>query len=236
MTSQRVRNELRRVTAVIPARGGSKGIPRKNLSVVNGTTLLARTIVFAQQSGLFDHVHVSTDDTDIAAEAERFGAKPNFLRSEESSHDRASSTDVLIEVDRRLTDQGQTTDVYVLLEPTSPMRETHHVRDSLDLIHRGFDAAVTVSPVDVKFHPDKQFRVESGGDAAFFTERGPTIVARQQLETTYIRNGFCYAVTSEVLRSHRSIFGTRLGAVVCDVPYVNIDSPEDLARCRELLV
>lgn len=222
--------------AVIPARGGSKGIPRKNLAKIGERTLVGHAIHFAQQSKLFDHILVSTDDEEISKEADRHGYPPEFTRSPEVSHDRASSTQLLLEVDAQSNQLGWGVERYVLLEPTSPMRNKRRVQEALELTYRGFDAALTLSSIDTKFHPDKQFKINGQNVAMFFTERGRGIVARQELTTTYIRNGFCYVVCATALRETKSIFGSHLGAVVCDEPYVNIDSLEDLERCRELLV
>ena len=220
------------VLAVIPARGGSKEVPKKNLALVAGMSLVARTIVFAKDSGLFDHIHVSTDDPAIAEEASRFGLKPEFFRSDNASNDRASSSEVLLDVRRQFIKMGYSVNRYVLLEPTSPMRETKYVKESIDLTDSRFDASLTLSAVDTRYHPDKQFQILNECGAEFFTERGRGIVARQDLSHTYIRNGFCYVVTDDALVSGGSIFGSKLGAVICDVPFVNIDSHDDLERCR----
>jgi len=220
--------------AVIPARGGSKGIPRKNLELVAGISLVGRAVRFAEDSGLFDMIHVSTDSLEIADEATRFGHQPEFLRSDDASRDRSSSTDVLLDVQKDFATRNTKVNRFVLLEPTSPMRKKKFVQQAIDLTRDEFDASLTVSPVDVKYHPDKQFSVSQQGQALFFTDRGPKIVARQELLTTYIRNGFCYVVCGDALSTSQSIFGTNLGAVVCDTPYINIDTREDLEKCRAM--
>ena len=220
------------VLAVIPARGGSKEVPRKNLALVAGVSLVARTIEFAKESKLFDHIHVSTDDPEIANEASKFGLKPEFLRSDGASSDRASSSDVLLDVRHQFANMGCYMNRYVLLEPTSPMREAKYVKESIELTNSKFDASLTLSPVDARYHPDKQFKISNESCAEFLTERGRGVVARQELSRTYIRNGFCYVVTDVALLSKKSIFGSKLGAVVCDIPFINIDSHDDLERCR----
>lgn len=221
--------------AIIPARGGSKGINRKNLQEVNGVSLVGMAIRFAMSTRLFDAVHLSTDSEEIAKEGEKYGCRPRFMRSAETSGDRASATEVIREIRTRLLDEGTSVQRYVLLEPTSPMREARFVSQAIDLTRQKYDAALTVSPVDLKYHPDKQFRVSQQGDAEFFTANGPSVVARQELVPTYIRNGFCYVVNEQAIADGWSILGSRLGAVLCDVPYVNIDSPEDLNRCRRMM-
>ena len=222
--------------AVIPCRGGSKGVPRKNLAIVNGLSLTARAILFSQESGLFDLIHVSTDDEEIALEAKKFGAPVAFLRSTSASSDSSSSTDVIREVHQMFMNQNKRFESIALLEPTSPMRTISVVRETLEAIEESdYDAALTLSPVSISYHPDKQFTVNQDDEASFFSDTGRKIKSRQQLSTTYIRNGFCYAIRGESIDKGTDIFGFKLRAVMCDIPYVNIDSFDDLERCRKLL-
>jgi len=222
--------------AIIPCRGGSKGIPRKNLEIVNGTSLTARAILFSQESGFFDVIHVSTDDEEIAAEAERYGSPVEFFRSDAASSDSSSATDVIREVHQVFANQNKQFDSIALLEPTSPMRTSEIVKQTINAIEdTEFDAALTLSLVQSRYHPDKQFSLNQKNNAEFFTSTGRTIKSRQQLSTTYIRNGFCYAIRGDSINKGSDIFGFNLFGVICNIPYVNIDTPEDLFLCRKLL-
>ncbi len=222
--------------ALIPCRGGSKGIHRKNLAIVNGISLTARAITFAQECGLFDLIHVSTDDEEIAEEAERFGSPVDFFRSSSTSSDSSSSTDVIREVHQIFANKNMKFSSITLLEPTSPMRTKEIVLRTMESIEdTEYDAALTLSPVPASHHPDKQFFINQNKNAEFFTSAGHTIKSRQQLSTTYIRNGFCYAIRGDSLSKGTDIFGFKLHGVICDIPYVNIDTPEDLELCRKLL-
>ncbi|MEI6096322.1 MAG: hypothetical protein WCR08_12845 [Gammaproteobacteria bacterium] len=222
--------------AIIPCRGGSKGIPRKNLQIVNGISLTARAILFSQESGFFDVIHVSTDDEEIAAEAERYGSLVEFFRSDAASSDSSSATDVIREVHQVFANQNNQFDSIALLEPTSPMRTSEIVKQTINAIEdTEFDAALTLSPVQSSYHPDKQFSLNQKNNAEFFTSTGHTIKSRQQLSTTYIRNGFCYAIRGDSINKGSDIFGFNLFGVICNIPYVNIDTPEDLFLCRKLL-
>jgi CMP-N,N'-diacetyllegionaminic acid synthase len=221
--------------AVIPARGGSKGIIRKNLQEVAGISLVGHAIRFAQKSGLFDAIHLSTDDDEIAREGDRYGCKPSFMRSSQASGDRASATEVVREVRNCLLAEGIRVQRYVLLEPTSPMRSVKFVNEAIRLTLKQYNAALTVSPINLKFHADKQFTVSQDRLAEFVTDAGQLVVARQELARTYVRNGFCYVVTDQTIADGKSIFGSRLGAVICDVPFVNIDSQEELLEARRLM-
>jgi CMP-N-acetylneuraminic acid synthetase len=142
---------------------------------------------------------------------------------------------VIREVRAKLLDSGVCAQRFVLLEPTSPMRQLKFVAAAVAATRKDFDASVTVSAVDVKFHPDKQFVLAAEEEIAFFSQQGRAIVARQQLKPTYIRNGFCYVVTDQALAEGRDIFGSRCKAIICDIDYVNIDNQADLDRCRLLM-
>ena len=123
-----------------------------------------------------------------------------------------------------------------LLEPTSTMITKEIVLQTIESIEdREYDAALTLSPVSASYQPDKQFFINQNKSAGFFTSAGHTIKSRQQLSTTFIRNGFCYPIRGDSISKGTDIFGFKLHGVICDIPYVNIDTPEDLELCRKLL-
>lgn len=223
--------------AIIPARGGSKGLPGKNLAMVGGKTLLARAIECATASGLFDLVLVSTDDPAIAEEARRAGASVPFLRPAALSGDQAAVIDAVRDALERLATEGAPPfDLVVLLEPTSPLRTPEILRRTVEAGEApGADAAFTVSPVPVRFHPRKQFEIDAIGVARFAHPAGAAVVNRQELRPTFIRNGLCYAVRSAALAQGTGILGTTPRAIVVEGPIVNIDEADDLALARSLL-
>jgi CMP-N-acetylneuraminic acid synthetase len=130
-----------------------------------------------------------------------------------------------------LARDGFTPGIVVLLEPTSPLRTPDMVADVLDRLG-GADAAFTVSPVPVRFHPRKQFRVEPDGSARRVAPDLAMPVRRQELAETFVQNGAAYAFRTAMFRAHRSIFGPAPRAVVVTAPLVNIDTPEDLDEAR----
>lgn len=227
----------RRRLAIVPARGGSKGLPGKNMAVVGGTTLLARAVTCARDSGLFDYVLVSTDDEAMAAEGRRAGAAVPFLRSAALSGDGAAVIDAIRDAIDRLAAAGEPPfDLIALLEPTSPLRTADIVRRTVAAAESdSADAGFTVSAVPLPFHPLKQFRVEEDGIARHFDPAGTRVVNRQELKPTYIRNGLCYAVRTEALAQGYGILGTRPRAVIVEGPIVNIDGADDLALARQLI-
>lgn len=226
----------RRVLVVVPARGGSKGVPLKNLQPVAGEPLVARTGRLTGQLPWVDRAVVSTDHAEIAAVARASGLDAPFYRPPELSGDRIGDLEVL---EHALTSceslDGCRYDVIVMLQPTSPLRRVEHVQATVEkLVAEQLDAVWTVSPADLKYHPLKQLALREGRlqhwDAA-----GADIIARQQLEPLYTRNGAAYAITRQTLLEQGSIMGARCGAVVIDEPMVSIDLAEDFVRVEQLL-
>ncbi|KPQ16040.1 MAG: N-acylneuraminate cytidylyltransferase [Rhodobacteraceae bacterium HLUCCO18] len=221
----------RRVLAVVPARGGSKGIPLKNLRHVAGRSLVAHAAGIAAAVDEIDRRVVSTDHEGIATEAEAHGLAAPFRRPEALSGDRVGDWDVL---QHALTEMeridGCIYDIVVMLQPTSPLRTAANVRDTIvKLVDGGHDAVWTVSPTDLKYHPLKQLSVEDGR-MQFFDPRGAGIIARQQLSPVYHRNGVAYAFTRDCLLEHGAIMGPDTGAVVIEGAHVSIDTLEDIDK------
>jgi len=222
---------LQPTLALIPARGGSKGIPDKNLCLVGELTLTARAVRCARETKRFDRIVVSTDSEAIAADARREGAdvirRPAHLASDTA--DVAEAIEHALAV---LAGAGFAPQVVALLEPSSPLRTPAMVEQALAALDAA-DAAFTVSPVPLRFHPRKQFHVEDGG-AARWVFPNPPPVRRQELTPTFVQNGAVYAFRTSMFRAHRSVFGPTPRAVIIEAPLVNIDGPEDLTAAQRL--
>ena len=220
------------VLALIPARGGSKGVPHKNLSDVGGLSLTARAVQCARTWGRFDRIVVSTDSDAIAANAAVAGAevihRPAHLATD--SADVADTIDHALEV---LAGDGFKPEVVVLLEPSCPLRTSEMIDQTLEALADA-DAAFTVSAVPSRFHPRKQFAVDGDGMARYVVSDAPPPVRRQELSSTFVKNGAVYAFRTAMFRAHRSVLGPAPRAVVIAAPLVNIDSLEDLTEARRL--
>jgi CMP-N-acetylneuraminic acid synthetase len=219
----------KRVLAVCPARGGSKGIPLKNLKPFLGVPLVARVGHLVSEIPMIDRAVVSTDHPEIARVAAEAGLAAPFLRPEEISGDRVSDARVLshalLEVERL---DDATYDIVVMLQPTSPLRGPEHVMDTIRMLaDGGWDAVWTVSETDSKEHPLKQLTVNEGL-LDYYDPRGAEIIARQQLTPVYHRNGVAYAMTRRCLVENGSIKGERTGALVIHGHMVSIDTLWDL--------
>jgi CMP-N-acetylneuraminic acid synthetase len=221
----------KRILAVCPARGGSKGIRLKNLRTIAGVSLVGRVGMVVTALPEIDCAVVSTDHDEIALEAERHGLRAPFRRAEELSGDRVADHPVLVhallEMERI---DGVQYDIVVMLQPTSPLRTPNHVRDTLEMLDRdGWDAVWTVSETDSKGHPLKQFVIDPDEQMAFYDEAGKAIIARQQLKPVFHRNGIAYAITRECLLNQNTIFGRRTGALLLDGHFISIDTEWDIS-------
>lgn len=220
----------KRVLAVVPARGGSKGVKLKNLREVGGLSLVARVGHVAREVAEIDRAVVSTDHDGIAAAAEAAGLAAPFRRPEPISGDRIGDWDVLHHALLEMEAQdGVTYDIVLMLQPTSPGRRAEDIRRTLTTLMDGeFDAVWTLSETDSKGHPLKQLVRASDDSFDYYDPDGARIIARQQLRPVYHRNGVAYAIRRECLVDQKSIKGARAGAVVIDRPLANIDTELDL--------
>lgn len=218
-----------RILAVCPARGGSKGIPLKNLQLFLGVPLVARVGHLIAEIPEIDRAIVSTDSEEIASVAKGSGLDVPFYRPQALSGDRISDLEVLthalVETERL---DRVTYDIIVMLQPTSPLRRAEHVRDAIKMLVTGdWDAVWTVSETDSKNHPLKQLTV-NGGQLDYYDQAGKQIIARQQLVPVYHRNGVAYAIRRSCLLNQQSIKGLRTGALILHENMVSIDTYWDL--------
>jgi CMP-N-acetylneuraminic acid synthetase len=226
----------RTVLAVVPARGGSKGIPLKNLRQVGGRSLVARVGDIVKEVSEIDRAVVSTDHAEIANAARAAGLDAPFMRPEDISGDRIGDFDVLWHaLQATEAADGRRYDVVVMLQPTSPLRTPAHVSDTIRMmVDGGWDSVWTVSATDSKAHPLKQLTV-ADGTLGYYDPNGGAIIARQQLKPVYHRNGIAYAMTRECLADQRSIMGRKAGALVIEGEHVSIDTEWDIELIEWIL-
>lgn len=220
----------RRVLALIPARGGSKGIPGKNIIGLAGKPLIAWTIDAARASAHVDEVVLSTDDEAIAEVGRRCGAALPFMRPAALATDEASTMDAVFDALDRLPGY----DVVVLLQPTSPLRTTADIDAALARLDHA-PSCVSVRPA--QDHPYLTFRIDDRHQLAPFAEvpQGQSL-RRQDLPGAWCLNGAVYAADIPWLRVHRSFISTQ--TVAYPMPAgrsIDIDMPADLRAAEELL-
>ena len=219
------------VLAVIPARGGSKGIPKKNIAPLAGKPLISYTTELISHLPWIDKTVVSTDSSEIAEVAQQSVGVGIVWRPEEISGDRIGDRDVLHHalIEAEAVD-GTTYDVVIMLQPTSPLRTEENITDCITTLVEGkWDAVWTVSATNLSFHPRKQLTLDADGRLGFFVPGGEAIVARQELTPVFHRNGVCYALKRELLLNTEGIWAPeKTTAVVIPGHHISIDTPEDL--------
>lgn len=202
----------RKVLALIPARGGSKGLPGKNIRPLCGKPMIAWTIEKARKSRFLDEIMVSTDSAEIAEIARTYGASVPFLRPAELASDTASTLDVVIHALDHLGKEGKTFDWLVMLEPTSPLREDDdidHMLQSLLARQDEWDAIVSVG--EVHEHPSIVKRIENGRVMPFCPSV-PLTFRRQDNEKAFFPYGVAYISKIPSLLSQRTFYPERCGS------------------------
>jgi len=219
-----------KILAVIPASGGSKGIPRKNLCTVAGVSLVGHAAKAALSLDWIDRTVLSTDDDDIAAEGQKYGATVPFRRPADLASDRARSTDMWKHAWLASEDHFEEKyDISILLEPTSPLRRPEDIQTTVKtLIENDCDAAATFSRAPAHFTPHKCLTLDDNGIIAFYHEHGRQFSIRQKIPDYYFRNGICYAVKRRTLLEKEMIIEENCKAVVIERPVVNIDDLHEL--------
>lgn len=219
---------------IIPARGGSKGLPKKNIRSFCGEPLICHSIRSAKNSNLND-VFVSTDCKEIANIAAKLNSRPDFLRPTELAQDSTNIIPVLKDVVAKYEAcrNASVENVY-LLQPTSPWRETHHINEAINLMEEKEIESVC-SVVDAAgIHPFKMKKIQSG-QLVDFIETGLENPSRQSLPQVYNVNGCIYAVRKEVLVKKDSLKGkSQIPIVMGPETSISIDTELDFEICEFL--
>lgn len=225
------------VLAVVPARGGSKSIPRKNLQPLAGLSLIGHAARTLQTLEWVDRALLSTDDAEIAAEGLRRGLEVPFMRPEALASDTAKSVDMWRHALLAAEEQyGTRFDISILIEPTSPLRRPEDLtRTVTAMLDAGSAAAATFSRTPAHYTPQKTLTVDAQGRIGFYLSGHPPVTIRQEIPAYYHRNGVCYAVRRSTLVDAGTIIENDCLAVVIDRPLVNIDEPIELEVAEFLL-
>jgi CMP-N,N'-diacetyllegionaminic acid synthase len=225
-----------RILAVITARGGSKGIPGKNIKLLGGKPLIAYTIEAAKKSKLLSHTIISTDDEEIARVAEACGGDVPFLRPKELADDQVPHVPVMQHAITTMEERlGIQFDYAVILQPTSPFRLPEDIDETLrKLIESGAESAVTLVEMGNDEHPLKAKRLEGDRVLHYAIEEGEGI-RRQDLPRAFRRSGAVYAMRRDTLMNGR-LYGERIvGHVVLRERSVDIDEPFDWIKAEYML-
>ena len=228
-----------KILGIVLARGGSKGIPAKNVIPLKGTPLIGWTLRSAVKSGVFDRLIVSTDDETIAKFARRYGGEVPFMRPAALASDKSPSIDSVIHALNFLKAKDSfVPDFVFLLQPTSPFRSIEDIRSSVDLIKgpkgKNFDALVGMVAVDQ--HPCLMYRRAQNGLISPVLPRKNKIQRRQDMPQVYAVNGAIYICRTSVLLKTKTFYPSKTCGFLMPIERsVDIDSPLDLKWAEFLL-
>lgn len=225
-----------RVLGLIPARGGSKGVPRKNVRPLLGRPLLAYTAEAALGAALLDRVVLTTDDEEIATVGRQLGLDVPFIRPPHLASDTAPMIATVQHAVANLRASDDLYDAVCLLQPTTPARSSAVIDECVEHLDRsGADAVVTLLPVPSEHNPHWVYVRTPSGALTLATGESTPIARRQDLPPAFHREGSVY-VTRTAVVEEGSLYGERVEGVVLDpASSVNIDTVEDWDRAERLL-
>lgn len=220
---------------IIPARGGSKGIPHKNIKLLNGKPLICYSIDIARQYTTDENICVTTDDKEIISVVEQYGLKVPFVRPAELATDTASSNDVLVHALDFYETQGRQVDVIILLQPTSPFRKVSFVKEAVELYNEDFDMVVSVKETSANPYYNC-FEEDKNGFLSISKSIGHPITRRQDAPKVWEYNGSIYVINPTSLKDNGMQHFTRVKKYPMSELYsVDIDCPFDW-KVAELLL
>jgi len=197
----------KKILAIIPARGGSKGLPGKNIKPLLGKPLIGWTIEHAKESKYIDEVFVTTDFNEIAEVSLQFGLNVPFLRPEELSKDNTSSMDVVEHVLNYYESNNINFNYIILLEPTSPLRKKNDIDSAIELLVNNEDADGIVSVGEVHLeHPMINKKINSNNRLEPYLPETQKIYQRQQADKAYFPYGVIYMIKTSIFKSKKTFY------------------------------
>lgn len=226
-----------RTLGVITARGGSKGISRKNIRLLGNKPLLQYTAEAALAACRLGRVILSTNDIEIAEVGRRCGLDTPFLRPAELARDDTPTLPVLQHAIRFLEERGESYDAICLLQPTNPFRQPQDIDACIALLEEtGADSVVTVLEVPTEHNPHWVYFRDHDGYLRLSTGEATPIPRRQLLPPAFHREGSVYVTRREVLVMQQSLYGSKLVGYIMDSSrVVNLDTPADWAKAEEMI-
>ena len=218
--------------AIIPARGGSKRIARKNLAMVAGKPLIAWAILAAKKAKHIGTILVSSDDPEIAEVARSLGVEVPWMRPKKLAEDHAPTLDVVLHALNEMKHaETKLPEIGILLEPTAPLRQPEHIDQAIELLlGKKADSVVSVSEIPHTLNPEELLVIEKGKIRPYLKSR--TMDSRRlrgRQSPVYVQNGLVYAFRTHAVLKHKSLYGQECLPLVLDWKYFfDVDLPEDL--------
>jgi len=200
--------------AIIPARSGSKGLPNKNIKIMNHKPLMAHTIEACRKSSIFDEIIVSTDSIEYVKIAQDYGVSVPFLRPDELATDKATTIDVILHVLKKMKESEKTFDYFMLLQPTSPLRNEKHILECTKLLFdRSVDSVISICKLE---HPTYlNVKLDNRGYMdTFFRDKKQ--IRRQEMPQEYRINGAIYLTHTDYFLKNGSFYGGKIVPFIMD--------------------
>jgi len=196
-----------KILAIIPARGGSKGLPQKNIRPMLEKPLIGWTIEQAKASKYIDEIHVSTDCQKIADTAEKFGIKVPELRPAKLAEDSTSSMEVVNYILENYDSKGLEFDILILLEPTSPLRKIDDIDNAIELLMQNHTAEGVISLGEIQIeHPMIAKKINKEGKIEPYIENAKKISQRQQADKAYFPYGVIYMIKTDIFKQKKVFY------------------------------
>jgi CMP-N,N'-diacetyllegionaminic acid synthase len=225
-----------KVLGVIPARGGSKGIPNKNIKPLVGKSLVERTYETARKCPSLDRIILSTDDEKIAELGKSLGIEVPFIRPKELATDTTPMFDVIYHVLVELQHKDNYyPDVVLILQPTTPLRKSEYIETAVKLL-KDNDSVCSLIQVPDDMSPYYLMKITDAGLVDYFMEEGKKIKRRQDAPKAYKRDGSIYLTKTSVIFEKKSLYGDKCVPLFVDSKNsINIDTEEDWHKAEELI-
>lgn len=222
-----------KILFVIPARGGSKGIPKKNIKLLDGKPLIVYALEVARKFTSDENICISTDDEEIISVVESFGYDVPFRRPPILASDTAGTYEVLIHAIEFYETKGLSFDTLVLLQPTSPFRNYRHIQEALELYSTSLDMVVSVK----ESHANPYLTIVEENEEGLLQKSKPSnFTRRQDAPKVYEYNGAVYVINVQSLKNSPINQFTKVKKYVMDELHsIDLDTPMDWAYCEFLI-
>lgn len=226
-----------RILGLIPARGGSKSIPKKNIKILQGKPLIQYTIEAAKSAKKLTSLILSSDDEAIIEVAKKLNLEVPFVRPKHLAEDKSPTLGVIQHALKFYEEQNIYFDAVCLLQVTSPFKTGKFIDEAIEkFIESNCDALVSVQKVPDEYNPDWTFKKDERGDLELFTGEKEIISRRQDLPEVYHRDGLIYITKTDVLLKQNSLYGSKLAYIKSPSDYtINIDTLEDWNKAKSFL-
>ncbi|MDP3358904.1 MAG: acylneuraminate cytidylyltransferase family protein [Lutibacter sp.] len=226
-----------KILAIIPARGGSKGVPGKNIKMLGGKPLIAYTIQAAKKAKLLTETILSTDSDEIIQVAQTYGLEVPFKRPASLATDESPTILTVLHALDYFSAKGIKFDAVCLLQVTNPFRTSEFIDQAIEKFKNSkADSLISVLKVPHEFNPHWVFEENPTGNLKISTGETEIIPRRQALPTAYYRDGSIYITKTEVLLNQKSFYGKSIAYLEADeLIHVNIDTLADWEKAEKML-